>query len=181
MYVLASNQTVKKFPYSISDLKQDNPRTSFPDNISPAVLASYNVFPVVSTTPQYNPITQNAVQIGCVFSGTQWETEWLVTDKTAEELQAETIQFMRMIVEQTQVRLDQFANTRNYGGILSACTYATSSVPKFRAEGQYCVAARDLTWSALYTLLAEVEAGTRPKPGRYSDVEPLLPELVWPI
>ena len=90
-----------------------------------------------------------------------------------EEIQAE-------IVVSTQKRLDDFARTRLYDGNLSACTYATSSVPKFKTEGQYCVHARDATWAKLYQMLAEVEAGTRPVPTGYADIEPELPVLAWP-
>ena len=79
-----------------------------------------------------------------------------------------------------EARLDAFAKTRNYDGILSASTYATSTVLKFAAEGQYAVDARDQTWSALYALMAEVLAGTRPMPESFAEVEPLLPNLVWP-
>ena len=68
------------------------------------------------------------------------------------------------IVDATQQRLDEFARTRNYDGILSACTYATSAVPKFAAEGQYAVQARDATWAALYAFMADVQAGTQPVP-----------------
>lgn len=84
------------------------------------------------------------------------------------------------IIFSTQARLDTFSQTRNYDGILSACTYATSAVPKFQAEGQYCVQARDSTWAALYSILAEVEAGTRPIPAGFADVEADLPALAWP-
>lgn len=84
------------------------------------------------------------------------------------------------IVAATQLRLDSFAQTRNYDGILSACTYATSGVTKFAAEGQYCVDARDATWSALYTIMGEVLAQTRPMPESFADVAPLLPALAWP-
>lgn len=93
--------------------------------------------------------------------------------RPADEVQAE-------IVAATQARLDTFAKTRGYDGILSACTYATSPTAKFAAEGQYCVAQRDATWAKLYEMLAEVEAGTRPMPGRYEDVEAELPVLAWP-
>lgn len=89
-------------------------------------------------------------------------------------------QIMAECVNLTQKRLDDFARTRNYDNILSACTYATSTVPKFAAEGQYCVAARDNTWATLYQVLAEVEAGTRQIPSGYADIEPLLPVLEWP-
>lgn len=78
-----------------------------------------------------------------------------------------------------QVRLDAFAETRNYDGILSACTYATSTVPKFAAEGQYCVQARDLTWAAAYAILAAVQGGTRLMP-TVAEVLAEMPTLAWP-
>jgi hypothetical protein len=84
------------------------------------------------------------------------------------------------LTAQIQKRLDDFAKTRNYDGILSACTYATSTVPKFATEGQYCVQARDATWAAGYALMDEVLAGIRPVPTSISDIESELPELVWP-
>ena len=92
-----------------------------------------------------------------------------------------TEQIMAEYVERTQKRLDDFARTRNYDGIMSACTYAASTVPKFRQEGQYCVTARDATWATLYQLLDEVKAGTRPVPSGFADIEPLLPVLEWPV
>lgn len=84
------------------------------------------------------------------------------------------------IVAATQARLDAFAKTRNYDSILSACTYATSAVPRFAGEGEAAVNARDATWSALYVVLAEVQAGQRPMPGSFADIEPSLPALAWP-
>ena len=86
-----------------------------------------------------------------------------------------------VVVQAAQQRLDDFARTRNYDGILSACTYATSMVPKFATEGQYAVQVRDATWAALYALLAEVQAGTRAAPESFDDVQPLLPVLEWPV
>ena len=78
-----------------------------------------------------------------------------------------------------QQHLDTFARTRNYDGILSATTYAASTVPKFAAEGQYAVIARDNTWAAAYQLLAEVEAGTRTVP-TMEEILSELPTLTWP-
>jgi hypothetical protein len=88
-------------------------------------------------------------------------------------------ELIRKIVDKTQERLDGFAATRNYDGILSACTYATSGIDSFRLEGLRAVQLRDQTWATLYSLLAEVQSGIRPPPTRFSDVENLLPELTW--
>lgn len=92
---------------------------------------------------------------------------------TGEELKAD-------FVAKIQARLDGFARTRGYDSILSACTYATSSVPKFQVEGQYCVEARDATWTAAYQLLDEVQSGERPMPSGIVDIEGDLPVLAWP-
>lgn len=79
-----------------------------------------------------------------------------------------------------QRRLDDFARQRNYDGILSACTYATSTVAKFKSEGQACVNLRDATWAAAYDILAKVQAGQRPMPTSIADIEADLPAAVWP-
>lgn len=94
-------------------------------------------------------------------------------EKTIEQVKKE-------IVASVQERLDKFAQGRNYDGILSACTYATSTIPTFAVEGQCCIGARDSTWAKLYEILAEVESGARPIPSGYADIEAKLPVLVWP-
>ena len=74
----------------------------------------------------------------------------------------------------------RFRRARNYDGILSACTYATSGVQQFAAEGQHAVNVRDATRAALYAIMGEVDAGTRTVPTGYADIEPLLPSMEWP-
>ena len=101
-----------------------------------------------------------------------------------EELEAvkqqQALALQQSIVNSTQERLNAFASTRNYDGILSACTYATSPNQKFAKEGKYCVEARDNTWTKLYEILAEVQEGVREAPSSYYDIEPELPVLTWP-
>ena len=123
------------------------------------------------------PDETNATAPGVLAEMTQQEWETARTDEMAIRAQ----RLMQSIVDATQKRLDDFARTRNYDGILSACTYATSTVPKFVTEGQYCVEARDATWAKLYEMLTEVEAGTRPVPTGFADIEPELPVLEWPV
>ena len=83
--------------------------------------------------------------------------------------------------DKVQERLDSFAKTRGYAGIMSACTYATSTNAKFAAEGQYCVESRDATWATLYQILDDVKSGSRLPPNSYEELEAELPVLEWPV
>ena len=131
-----------------------------------------------TTIPAYSP--PNDPQPWCGGGWKYQNGEFVILDWWAKQyVEDKKYALVEQITESTQNRLDDFAKTRNYDGILSACTYATSSNPKFQAEGQYCVGARDETWAALYTIMAEVGAGTRPMPSGYADVEPDLPVLQW--
>lgn len=78
-----------------------------------------------------------------------------------------------------QAVLDTTAKERNYDGILSACTYATSTIDKFRTEGQACVEWRDKVWAFGYDLLAKVDAGQAPAPA-IADLVSILPQMEWP-
>lgn len=147
--------------------------------------AMFRVVPLtVVAQPSYDAITQRCFRDGCEKVGDEWQYKWTVEALDADAVEANVVAHVAStkaaIVAATQSRLDTFAQTRNYDGILSACTYATSSVPKFAAEGQYCVDARDATWATLYTIMGEVLAQTRPMPESFADVAPLLPALAWP-
>lgn len=78
-----------------------------------------------------------------------------------------------------QAMLDAKAQERNYDGILSACTYVTSTVPRFQAEGQACVEWRDEVWSTSYALMAQVQAGTLAQP-TIPALLAMLPDMDWP-
>lgn len=95
-------------------------------------------------------------------------------------IQPTTEQLQVAFAASIQQRLDDFARTRNYDGILSACTYATSTNQRFKADADYCVQKRDETWAAAYDILAQVLADTRPMPASIADIEVDLPALVWP-
>ena len=145
------------------------------------LLAEYSVFPVKRTEqPLYDPQTEVISEAIPQLLDGYWTQVWVIRNKTAEEIAADIAALQQSIADYTQLRLDDFARTRNYDGILSACTYATSTVQQFKAEGQYCVDARDRTWAKLYEIMQEVQAGLRPVPNGYSDIEPELPVLEWP-
>lgn len=135
--------------------------------------------------PEYDTLYQSIKETSPVIQEGKWTQQWQVEDLSTTEvqdnLQKQALDIKRRVVQETQNRLDIFANSRNYDGILSACTYATSNVPKFAAEGQVAVNLRDATWAALYQILEEVQAGQREAPTGFSDIEPLLPPLEWPV
>jgi hypothetical protein len=105
MYVLAPNQIAEIFPYSIGNLRRDNPNTSFPRNPSDAVLADWNVFPVVEQSPpEYNPANQNLNQLNPTLVDGQWLQTWQVTAASAEEI-AERLQNKEAEVRQQRNEL----------------------------------------------------------------------------
>jgi len=172
-------------PVLESNFKQLFPGTSFPTFLTPSDVEPLG-FGMYDFTSQPTPGKyQKAVEVEPVkdSQGIYRQTWAIVSMTEAEQLaedQRKAEEVRAQIIDATQKRLDDFAHTRNYDGILSACTYATSAVPKFATEGQYCVEVRDTTWAALYDILEEVQAGTRPKPSGYADIEDDLPVLTWP-
>lgn len=139
--------------------------------------AEHGLFPITGNEPIYDATTHRCTGPAYQLDGGEIKRIYTVEEIPLEEMAARVV---AEITEKTQARLDAFARTRNYDGILSLCTYATSTVPKFAAEGQCGVNSRDATWATLYSILAEVEAGTRPVPSGYADVEQDLPALAWP-
>jgi hypothetical protein len=84
------------------------------------------------------------------------------------------------ISNEIQIKLDEFAQSRNYDNIISACSYANSEVTKYQQEGLHCVQIRDAIWNKLYEIFAEVDNGTRPVPLKFEEIESEFPALVWP-
>lgn len=100
--------------------------------------------------------------------------------KTAAELEAEAqTATINRLTAAVQSHLDATARERNYDGIMSLCTYATSQNAKFSAEGQAGVVWRDAVWAKCYQVMDEALAGLRPVP---TEVELIaeLPVFAWP-
>lgn len=139
-------------------------------------LEQFDLYPMVGDEPFYDPTTQRLSGPTYAFIGNAVERVYTVEDISQEEL---TEKLTNSVIEATQNRLDNFAKTRNYDGILSLCSYATDPDPKFAQEGQRAVVLRSSTWAKLYEILREIEMGARAMPESYSDIEPELPELTW--
>lgn len=95
--------------------------------------------------------------------------------EAAEKLASEKRATLTATIQQ---HLDETAQTRGYDGILSLCTYATSSNARFAKEGQAGVEWRDAVWATGYQLLDAVVAGEREAPTE-SELLAMLPEIQW--
>lgn len=177
MFAKIENNQVVEWP--IQNLTPLFPNTSFPSPLTEADMPEGYVMVGVLPVPEMGQY-QKAVPGQPIQQDGKWVQSWDVVPMSTEEIAESIQQLQAQIVNATQQRLDDFARARGYDSILSACTYATSTVPRFQADGQYCVNARDATWGRLYQMLGEVEAGQRPMPASFAEVEPELPILEWP-
>lgn len=89
MYILAPNGTAETYPYSIGQLRKDNPQVSFPRDLSPELLASYGVYPVTRTDrPDYNSITHDLSEGTPALIEGVWTQTWEITAASQEEVDA---------------------------------------------------------------------------------------------
>ena len=76
-----------------------------------------------------------------------------------------------------QEHLDAAARANGYDSILSAVSYVGSGHPVYDAEGTAFKTWRSECWATSFTLLQEVQAGTRPMPSD-SELLAALPPLI---
>lgn len=105
MYAKIQNGSAVKSPYTTDDLRKDNPQTSFPSEMSDALLAEYGVVNVVITTKPNVDHTKNVIFATPQFNQEtqQWETVWVVEDATQEEINE------RVLAETEKVRKERNA------------------------------------------------------------------------
>lgn len=133
-YILAPNAVIGKYPYSIGDLRRDNPQTSFPAKPTDALLAEYNVFPVERTDIPVVDYTQSVTEADPQHIKGKWVQAWTITDLTAEQI--------------AQIEADQWANVRSERNVkLAACdwTQLPDAPVDAAAWSVYRQALRDIT------------------------------------
>lgn len=92
MHVLIKNNAVEKYPYSVNQLRLDNPNVSFPANPPAQTLKEYGVFLVTAVEPpDYNTDT-HAIEDGTpVLKKGVWTQVWnsvaLTPEQVAQRLQ----------------------------------------------------------------------------------------------
>jgi hypothetical protein len=87
MHALIENGAVAQYPYSFWQLKAANPLTSFPDQATDEMLASFGVQRVFFSTPPEITDLQVLEENTPVLVDNYWTQVWSVRDMTAEEIQ----------------------------------------------------------------------------------------------
>ena len=87
MHVKLTNGQPSQFPYTVGQLRRDNPQTSFPKQVPDSVLAAYDVHPVQAVpAPAVDSKTHRVVQ-SVAQSGEGWTQTW--TTQELPKAQAE--------------------------------------------------------------------------------------------
>ena len=153
MYVKITSGSVDTFPYSVGQLRRDNPNTSFPKQIPSEMLESYGVYSVVYTDmPSIDDRTQKTEQEATpTLVDGSWTVGWTTTDKTAEE---------------TQEWDDNLAtiNRSKRNNLLAETDYlALTDVTLTADMTTYRQALRDITTHANWPNLADSDWPTKPE------------------
>lgn len=91
MYIKISNGQIETYPYSITQLRRDNPTVSFPASPTEQDLAQWGVYPVaVTPRPDHNQISQSVDEGVPQQVAGRWQQTWVVRAATSQELQQRT-------------------------------------------------------------------------------------------
>ena len=80
---------LEQYPYTLTDLRQQNKSTSWPKQISDEVAADFNVFRVTSTPQPDVDYTVNLSRTAVKVNGA-WLEKWVETPATPEEIATRT-------------------------------------------------------------------------------------------
>ena len=87
MYLKVSGSTIT-YPYSVYDLKAENPNTSFPTTIPDSLLEEFGVYKVESKNSGYNnDDTKDVVEVTPTLSGSVYVQTYQITDADSETIE----------------------------------------------------------------------------------------------
>ena len=148
---LTAKGKLKQYPYGVSDLKRDNPNTSFPKVVTQEIAEAFGCAVVTLATPPAADHTKNVSCTVVSVDGT-WTEQYTETDASADE-----------IAERTAAASSDVRSQRN--DKLKACDWTqmadSSLTDSVKAKWvTYRTALKDITKSA--TSLDDVTWPTKP-------------------
>jgi hypothetical protein len=100
MYIKIKDNQIEKYPYSVEQLKQDNPNTSFPANIRDLTLNEFGVYRVQPTPQPQIDHTKNLTEATPVLEDGRWVQVWSVTDASEEEIAQRQTDILNTVKQQ---------------------------------------------------------------------------------
>lgn len=101
MFAKIQDNQVIKYPYTVQDLRNDNPDVGFGSDIPDEMWGRFGAVRVIVTgQPERDPLTQDVIQITPAYipERNRWEQQWQVVDVSDEEAAA------RLDVQQALVK-----------------------------------------------------------------------------
>ena len=145
MFVKTTNDQINQHPYTVGNLRRDNPNTSFPKRVSDEMLADWGVYPVANVdSPTFDHATQNLTEGQPALVDGQWQQTWVITDATPEEVSQRAAQ-----------QADDIRNTRNQLLSDSDWTQIADAPVNATAWATYRQDLRDITDHANFPYLGE--------------------------
>ena len=108
MFVKITNGQVDQFPYTIGNLRSDNPHTSFPKSIPEATLNAWGVYRVVDQSiSSYDQKTHKVVIGEVSLVGDVWTRGRTIESKTQAEIDGDILQASGMVREKRNRMLSE--------------------------------------------------------------------------
>lgn len=89
IYLKVKEDETIEYPYSINQLKNDYPNTSFPDNITNDVLLEYGIHTVINVNIGYD-IDKNYKETTPILIEGKYYQNWIIVDVSAEGIEQKT-------------------------------------------------------------------------------------------
>lgn len=102
MYVRVINGVASY--YTITDLRRDNPDTSFPIFPSDDALASFNVYPCQSVAQPIVDYTKTVSMGDPVLSSDGWVQVWKITDATPDEVHTRVEEYRNSKLQEVKIK-----------------------------------------------------------------------------
>lgn len=91
MYLKLNNGVIEKYPYTVNELRKENPETSFPKNIPESLLNEFGVFKVENTPTDVVGIGKFLFEGQPELVDGVWKQVWLEGDLPYEEQLAKVL------------------------------------------------------------------------------------------
>jgi len=142
---LTANKTVERYPYTLTDLRRDTPRTSFPGQIDDATAASFGVVPVRPTTPPRETHTINLKRTA-ILNDSIWVEKWLEIPATEEQIQERTAS----CAKDARQKRNQLLAECDWTQLTDAPTLASASWTAYRQALRDVPAQQGFPWNIIW-------------------------------